>query len=318
MATEARAHHVVSQCYLKGFTRDGTKDAQLFVVDVIERKSFPTAPANVAHRRDFNRIDGLPAGSLESALGRFEAEADLALRKLAEDRSLDDWDAWNTVLNLASLFAVRTPRMREQARSSVEALNKRILDVITATPELWDLQMRRAKASGTVAADAELSFEQVRAYLASDPLEVEMPVAMHVDREFRLQDDVLKLLGQRQWMLLIAEEGSGGFITSDQPLVLVPSDGGARPVGHALPRTTVFFPLTSALLAVGTFEGPAGVRLLSSRGVANQNSITLLHSDRQVYGPSGDARILAHEQFISLAMLPSALLAQAEIEEGRT
>jgi hypothetical protein len=243
MATEPRAHHFISQCYLKGFTPDGLKDSQLFAVDVIELKNFPTKPANVGHRRDFNRMEGLPAGSLESALGRFEAEADVALRKIHDSLSLDDWDAWNMVLNLASLFAVRTPRMREQARSFVERLNKVMLDVITATPERWVTQMRRAKESGAVPADVDLSHEQVRAYLASDPLEVEMPVAAHVDREFRLQDEVLKLLGQRQWVLLVAEEGSGGFITSDQPLALVPSDGSPRPVGHGLAHTTVFFPV---------------------------------------------------------------------------
>lgn len=66
----ARAHHFISQCYLKGFTRNGSKKSKLFVIGLEQLRSFETRPENVAHRRDFNRIEGLPPEELEQLVRR--------------------------------------------------------------------------------------------------------------------------------------------------------------------------------------------------------------------------------------------------------
>ncbi len=55
--TEPRKHHFISQCYLKGFTRSGRKDGQLFAINISDGSSFCTKPASVGAKRDFNRIE---------------------------------------------------------------------------------------------------------------------------------------------------------------------------------------------------------------------------------------------------------------------
>jgi len=55
----SRRHHFLAQCYLKGFAPDRA-DAQLFVVDAKEKKSFTTSPLNVANERDFHPIPLVP------------------------------------------------------------------------------------------------------------------------------------------------------------------------------------------------------------------------------------------------------------------
>lgn len=65
--SEPRRQHFVPQFYLRGFA--GEKD-QLFVVDRPSKKTFRTAPKNVAAERDFNRVEveGIAPNAVEKAL----------------------------------------------------------------------------------------------------------------------------------------------------------------------------------------------------------------------------------------------------------
>jgi hypothetical protein len=91
----------------------------------------------VAQRRDFNAVDGLPKGALESTLSRFESEVDKALRKIATERSITDQIAWNAILNLGALFAVRNPGQRERVRQFFEDVAKMVMDVSLADEKRW-------------------------------------------------------------------------------------------------------------------------------------------------------------------------------------
>ncbi|RZI39825.1 DUF4238 domain-containing protein [Herbaspirillum sp. HC18] len=77
---QARNHHWVPQCYLKGFAKSRGKSAKLFVIDAIERKTFQTIPRNVASERDFNKIevDGVDPNHIESGYAHFEGTNSVA------------------------------------------------------------------------------------------------------------------------------------------------------------------------------------------------------------------------------------------------
>jgi hypothetical protein len=308
---EARAHHFISQCYLKGFTYNRSKKSKLFVVSIDELKTFETKPSNVAHRRDFNRIEGLPAGALEAQLGKFEGQVDRALLKIGTDRTLDDTDAWMHVLSLAALFAVRHPLQRENVRQFMERTSKLIMDMALATPERWASELRQARAAGAISSDTDVPYEKLREFHRQGAYPIGVPTARHVDIEFKTHATVLRTMVDRHSTLYIAGPGAGNFVTSDHPLVLTHSDGPpasmTRPVGHGLTGTTVFFPINHELFAVGTFEGSAGVRQMNARGVANLNGIMLMHADRELYGPDRRARVLVGTDEVFAADLPDRL-----------
>ena len=91
----ARRHHFVPQCYLKGFVRHRNKP-KLFVVDGRERRSFHTAPANVAAERDFHtiEIEGFPPDALENSFASFEAD----VRTTVSTMRLKGADPFQTIL----------------------------------------------------------------------------------------------------------------------------------------------------------------------------------------------------------------------------
>jgi len=196
---EARAHHIISQCYLKGF------NSKLFVVDLQQLKTFESKPQGVAQRRDFNRIEGLPAGALENRLAKFESVADQALLKIGADRSLSDADAWTHILNLAALFAVRNPSQRENVRGFMEKVAKRIMDMSLATRERWESQVRQAAAASAMSADSSVTYEQMRDFHERGEYTIQVPNARHIDFEFNVFETVLHTLVNRKMLWRTAQ-----------------------------------------------------------------------------------------------------------------
>lgn len=284
---EARGHHYISQCYLKRFTRNGSKKSQLWVCDLARGHSFSTVPANVAKERDFNRIEGLPPGELDNRLGMFETAADKALDTIEESCTLEDAEAWLHVLNLAALFAVRTPRMRESVREFHERVARMMMDLTLAKPERWESSVRQACAAGHLPADSNVTYEQVKAFHERGEYRVSVSTAHHVGLEFHVFEPVLRTLAGRKWTLYVAEPVSGGFITTDNPVCLMNTDGApatlTQPIGHGLTGTTVIFPITRHLLATGVFEGDGGVHTVGRDFVANFNALVLAHADKYVF-----------------------------------
>lgn len=215
---EARGHHYISQCYLKRFTRNGSKKSQLWVCDLANGHSFSTVPANVAKERDFNRIEGLPPGELDNRLGVFERAADKALDMIEQTRTLENFDAWLHVLNLAALFAVRTPRMRESVREFHERVARMMMDVTLAKPERWESSMRQAREAGHLPAESSVTYEQIKDFHDRGEYTLSVSTTHHIGLEFHVFEPVLRTLVSRKWTLYVAAPDSGGFITTDTPV----------------------------------------------------------------------------------------------------
>jgi Protein of unknown function (DUF4238) len=177
---------------LKGFVRDRSRP-KLFVIDGKEHRSFPTAPANVAAERDFHRIEieGYEPDALEKSFAEFEGEVSQALDRIVAARSIKDDNDRTYLLNLMALLAVKNPRHRENSRYFQEQLWKRLLDLATATPEMWASQVCRAKASGDIEPDANTDYIKMRAFVEADQYKLDVPTGRHLEKEINAFETVL-------------------------------------------------------------------------------------------------------------------------------
>jgi len=312
----ARNHHFLSQFYLKGFTKNGSKHSKLVAVDLIDSKAFETTPRNVGAERDFNYIEGLPYDAVENSLARFEGTVAKSIGKIGAAGNLRDQDALIDVLNLLCLFAIRNPRLRDNVRQFQESVARQILDMSLATRERWESQVRQMIKAGVWDAPPIVPYEQLKKDNDDGGYRITVPRARLIQMEFKVFDSVLPHLVGRNWTLCIASTGSGGFITSDHPVCLMWSDGSPstsnRPVGYGLTGTTVVFPLTSELLMVGIFDGAGGRRALTPLQVATFNGIVAHHVERQVYASNSQARVLLPglDAPITFAVLPEYMKVQ--------
>lgn len=290
---EARKHHFISRCYLQGFTHNGAKNSKLFVVSLDKSRTFECVPSNVAHVRDFNRLEGFPIGALDNALGQFEGLACGALREIERSRSIPSHENWNYVMNMAALFAVRHPTQRENIRQFMSNVGERIIDLILAQPERYYETVKKAREAGHVTTARDVSYEEMKDFHQRKQYKIQVSTNFHVEQEMKVLDTALETFSARNWTLFFAAPDAGHFVTSDRPLMLLDlSDsprGQVRHVGHATRGTMVVFPISKSALAIGTYNeasAPISSLLAEREDVARFNGVTVQYAYREVYASS--------------------------------
>jgi hypothetical protein len=165
MTREARNHHYLPQCYLRGFTDSGGKKGKICVYDLRDKRVFATHPKNVASRRDFNRIDvdGHPSDALEQALATFESRAAGALKRVRQEHRLPDGEDFAVLMNLIGLMAVRNPHHRHAMDDFHADIARKTMRLVLATKDRWNGTVRRMKADG-IEIDESISYEDLKQF----------------------------------------------------------------------------------------------------------------------------------------------------------
>ena len=300
----ARHHHYLSQCYLKGFTKGGSKKSKLTVIDFKEKKIFPTIPRNVGGIRDFNRVDieGVDPNVVEKSYAEFEGNVATALRNVQESLELEG-DNKKYILNLIALLAIRSPEQRENTRQFVAQIAEKIMDLSLATKERWESQLAQMKVDGYEVSD-DLSYEDMKEFHKSKKYKIEVVKERHIEMELFGVETILPSLHGRNWLLIHATNESGPFITTDQPVNLTWSEPEKIPPfyrnspGFGLKGTQVYFPLSRNLSLLGEFDGKKGLVKATKNLVAVLNSQMLMFAVRQVYSPKINFFFLGHDRSI--------------------
>jgi hypothetical protein len=285
----ARHHHYLSQCYLKGFSKGGSKKSKLTVIDLEKGKEFQTSPRNIGGIRDFNRIDaeGIAPDYLENELSHFEGQAARALKTLSETKVFEG-ETREIILNLIALFAVRSPERRSHFAKFETQIIERIMDLSLATKERWESQMEQMRKSGKQVKDS-VSYEDIKKFHESKAYTIEVAREHHIHLELKLHKSVLDCLAARNWILLETTEETGTFVTSDNPVDLNWKDPEKIPPlyrqspGFGLKGTRVYFPVSKNISLIGEFEGNEGMFHADIDLIATLNSRLILNSYRQIY-----------------------------------
>jgi hypothetical protein len=260
MPSEARHHHYLPQCYLKGFTRDGQRTSQLWAWDFKLKRKYPTVPRNVGGQRDFNRIDvpDVPPNAVEVAMSKIENEFDAALT--AVNTNLDwDNDIKNWIFNLMALMVVRNPQQRENRRDFQAQVSERMLDLLLESRESWERSTLPESGEGSSA--RKLTYEEAKDFRESKQYTIEVPALRHIHDEGELVGAILPCLARRKWTVLVATPESGNFITTDNPVTLDWNDPSKVPPiyrsspGFGMNDTTVHFAVSKKVAIFGTFDG---------------------------------------------------------------
>ncbi len=297
---EARNHHWIPQCYLKGFARNRSKNSQLYVVDAKTRRAFMTTPRNVAAQRDFNRIDtpGYDPNLIEAGYGQLEGRAAEVLVRLDTEQEPTSPADLEVLLELVGLMAVRNPVQRENRRRFHADVARRVMDLTLATRERWESQVRQAEEAGLLQPN-DVTYAQAKAFFDGGQYTIEVPTTQHVQTELQLLQTLVERLHQRRWALLRAAPETGGFVTSDQPVTLAWEDEARErrfpSPGFGLKGTTAVCPLSKGLALLGTFEGQVGTLDLTPEQVAAINTRTISYSGRQIYAGHDHFRFLDGE-----------------------
>lgn len=105
------------------------------------------------------------------------------------------------------------------------------------------------------------------------------------------------MLQQRTWVLLINNNVSDYFVTSDRPVKLIPSDSNSLKfgVGFGSRDAELYFPLSKALLLRGSFKLPSIEMPVKKDTVATLNTLQFFYTSRHIYSPTHDFRIFGKD-----------------------
>ncbi|MCP5104868.1 MAG: DUF4238 domain-containing protein, partial [bacterium] len=166
---EPRRHHYIPEFYLANFTSTGQKDDFLWVLDKKQAKQWKAIPKNIAHQRDFYRIDvdELEPSYIETALSEIEEKAAPVMKEMSERCNLPKGDDFIILMNFVALMAVRVPRPRNNMSDFISKICKSYLRLTTATPERWESTASELKKKGC-GNDRDVSYEKMKRFVDKD------------------------------------------------------------------------------------------------------------------------------------------------------
>lgn len=308
----ARRHHYLSECYLKGFTDDGTKDGKLFAINMHDGSTFTPTPGNVGVERDFNAVEGQPKDELENALAEVEAEIAPCLERIIHSQSIVDENDWEMFLNLIAMFASHNPRMRSTLGGFMTRIFDMIMEVATSTPERWASQVKQMQKAGVMKGEPAVTYEKLKQALKNKDVVLGPSRGSLIALEIGAIQRVLETMANRTWSLLIAKDG-GTFITSDDPVCLTDDKGQLgsllNPIGHGVEGSVVTIPISKGLAAIGTFGGEAKVMHLNRVAIGRVNDTVARFSGKQIYAADKDFPIWIGRNYKANGEMLAAYLA---------
>ncbi len=314
-AAEPKKQHYVPRFYLRGFTGEKGK---LFAVDRPTGHSFRPPPEGVAAQNFFNRIEveGMDPNELEKALAEFEGEMAPALERIKAEKSLAKEEDRAHLMNLMAALALRNPSTREAFSQIHDQLARLHFAAQFGTQAAVD----DAIAGGML--PKGMTVAELQMGLADESFPMPKPLIMAF--EIDMHDPVTEKLWHRKWQLVAAKKGTGGFVTTDDPVCLRWTDGkdhGGLSPGFGLKETEVIFPISPTLCLRGSFEGEENVVEADSDTVGTMNSLIISNARNQVYANDHTFKFKNQTgELRSGATLPQDerfLAAGKELEEGK-
>ncbi|WP_293935767.1 DUF4238 domain-containing protein [Iodobacter sp.] len=302
----ARRHHYLSQCYLRGFTKNEAKKSQLICIDIKEKRTFKTTPQNVGSSKDFNKItiDDYDPNTLEYLISEFESEAAVAMRELALCPIFEGKNK-NIILYMMALFTLRSPHKRAQFDKFRSKILERMLDITLSSKEQYENQINKIKERETFYTK-KTSYEDVKNLHENKGYTLSFQNESYIQMEFVGIDAILPCLHNRNWLLLKSTLESGPFITTDNPVSLIWANPESIPPfyrsapGFGLKGTQVYFPLSKSLALIGEFNEKSGATVNATKQlVAFFNRQAIAHAKKQLYTPDIDFFYLNNKETIS-------------------
>jgi hypothetical protein len=275
-----RSQHFVPAFILAGFTREGTREGHLCVLDKVKRVWRPSTPNNCSCQNHFYTVDrpGLDPLEAEKSFTTIESHVAPIVQQVISSNVLPTGDDEESLINFVAIQDARTPTAR--------------LQIWAARQTFWKNQTEGAVAAG--------KDEYERRRTAGDPTLPDFPSfeaavqaasnldgVMFGDRTddvgdaFKVARSSMDKFNRLRWSLIVSHRSAPDFVCSDAPVihwVLSPGrqktfglgSGPVMPIGsrHALAGSVTRS--TPRLIRAGpAFVGAVNVRvaLAPSRNV---------------------------------------------------
>lgn len=272
-----KSQHYLPVSYLNGFSKDGS--GELFVYNRMTNSFFSTGPKGICAINHFYSLEDRKTGVYDTSVEEYfakeiEPEVPQLIEKIGKEAFLVEDVALRIKLSRFIAFLhTRTPT----ARIFNENLTKQFVTKGLEKGEELEAAYREGRLSEKVlppiSDGPSCSLDELRAFAESRKDE-----PSYLDQEAQLRhmignaDAIWKFIAARKWFYIHAGSKKS-FITTDNPVMLVPTEGHPKwsGLGFGLHTTDIWVPLNQNVLLVMTWTAPTA-------------------EDRHIYLPDKDIR----------------------------
>ena len=274
--------HYVPQFYLRGF------EARPGKVWCYERQLRPSLMGikSVASEDDYyaiRTVPGIEKDKVDKIFQQLESGAAPIIKYLKTASKIDlCWEDREVLSMFIASLSNRTPYQRESLTNLGLALTKETLKIFHENKELYHESARKAGLD----ADPEL-VEQSRLLKFDKDIELKYEPDSAADYflglSLELVEIVTEIIKQKHWSLL-GSKTSRVFVTSDNPVVLMPPENHDNRLGVGVGNAIIAIPLSpQRSLLLANRKGPNDITYLSREAVKEINQWTILRAHKQVF-----------------------------------
>ena len=293
MKAMPRKHHYVPQFYLRGFTVDGKRDGQLWILDKKAGRQWESTVKKSARQTDLYRVelkDGGDPASLEKILSVIEGMVAPILQQTIETQTLPEGQPFELLLNMVALMALRVPLLISFSKHIASDLARQLNRDLVATPEAWKAVDDRVRAEKTGL--PEVRYEEMKQFVESDEYSIDVDLGQNWLPQVMIDASrpMLFHLSRRRWYITVVAPDAPDLICSDNPVSLSPTpiSISSQNVGFAMPGSLLLLPLSRRMVLVGSFEGIMLPNPASEKTVALINGATGRSAERYLFTSKPD------------------------------
>jgi len=239
--SEPKQHHFLPRCYLANFCRDD----RIWIRDCKKQENRLQKPENVAKIRYYYSFEknGVRDNSVEKALCEIEGIAVPLIADLAAGKSITSNSKENLSRFLAFLW-MRVPDFQQDVENfSKEYIKKHLGLIFRSKEDVKNAVQRHYEQTGIL---IDVDADNLLEVIEKNDYQIKVKRDSSIATMLKLSEGVTHCFKQSDW-IVYHSVGDASFVTTDNPLILVPPDdyhGDIRGCGIATAGTKKLFPLT--------------------------------------------------------------------------
>ena len=277
-------HHYVSKFYLRNFTKNGTKKETLFCYDKIKNNNFPANPEDICFIKNFNTISyPNKAYIVETEQAKIESVLAISFKEIIETKQYPNDEQLIHILNFIALVSLRNPKTRAIFDKLYIDIADKLMSMTMSSEKIYKDQCLQAG----IKEEDIIPYEKQKKFIEDkSKYTLEINQEVHIKSELKAIEDLVDILYQRNWYLIVSDETIGEFIISDYPVSIAPlnKSDNLQHIGFGIRNTEVCFPISKYLAFIGVFEDNKQKKFIATKDIINKiNKATYDFANKQVF-----------------------------------
>lgn len=277
-------HHYISKFYLKNFTKSGGSKQTLFAYDKVKNKYFKSNPKNICYIKNFNKIS-FPGKEyiVETEQAKFESVLAISFKEIIETKQYPNDEQLRHILYFIALVSLRNPKTRAIFDKLYTDIADKLMSITMSSEKIYKDQCLQAG----IKEEDIIPYEKQKKFIEDKSrYTLEINQEVHIKSELKAIKDLVDILYQRTWYLIVSDETIGEFITSDYPVSIAPLNKSynLQHIGFGIKNTKVCFPISKYLAFIGVFEDKEQKKFIATEDKINKiNRATYDFANKQVF-----------------------------------